>query len=436
MEFLDKSNSLHEPALPEHDEQPNSANTAETEKNISEIQHTPEPHNEESTSTTTDVQDTFVSELPLPLYNQIQHSSYFKKFEKLDDHSFDEYPTHVHLDTTTEYVTNPNLYVGALFTGDQVAAILAEAERAQTASYVQIFSSTTEFPTEDSSENTPSSFVDAISSQREVFDSEIGLNEDALDKGKNEHDKAEDNFGETEIDPVKAEARPDESYHEDKPDEADGKQQKAEEDNLQISQARNFLDEKNEALLEFLERHLKELISTTAKPHGEDVVSEVVKVDEETTELHQIIKKPGVDDATNGTTIELKKIEVTNVESNHLESRSFVENNEPVDPLRTLVEAVELTAEITKTADNFQSFMDPNDSIHLAANQIIEDNDDFELANSVDELKVDEVPSVWLSAASYIYIAAAILAIVLIVLLGVVSYLRFRQFKRNLLFSC
>ncbi|KAJ6637919.1 Dual specificity protein phosphatase 23, partial [Pseudolycoriella hygida] len=131
----------------------------------------------------------------------------------------------------------------------------------------------------------------------------------------------------------------------------------------------------------------KEISTSTVKPAKEDVVSEVVKVDEETTEQHQVIKKPGV--ALNKV-IELKPIHLTNVEANDLptertvryESRSLSENDEPVDPLRTLVEGVELTAEVTKTIDNFRGLSDKNDPIHYAANQIVEIKDTMELGKN------------------------------------------------------
>lgn len=179
--------------------------------------------------------------------------------------------------------------------------------------------------------------------------------------------------------------------------------------------------------------------TTSASTDGEDVVSEVVKVDEETTELHQVIKKPGVDGTTDDN--QLKSIKVTNIESNDLQSlktiefegRSFIDNDEPVDPLRTLVEGVELTADITKTVDNFQSFSHPNDSIQLAANQVIETGGDVVLVESEDFLtSVKE--SAW-CVTNLIYGAAGFLTFGLILLL-IVSYLRLRQFKRNVLFTC
>lgn len=187
---------------------------------------------------------------------------------------------------------------------------------------------------------------------------------------------------------------------------------------------------------------IEDIGSTTANSDGEDVVSEVVKVDEATTEQHQIIKKPGVDDNLNDD-VEIEPIKVTNVDSNDLvaakktifESRSFSDSEDPVDPLRTLVEGVELTAEITKAMDNFQSPNDPNDSIHYAANQVVENKDDMALVKNVEELNSGE-GSLWETTARYAYIAGGVLSTGLIVFVGVVSLLRFRQFKRNILFSC
>lgn len=188
---------------------------------------------------------------------------------------------------------------------------------------------------------------------------------------------------------------------------------------------------------------VEETGSTTTRPDGEDVVSEVVKADEETTEQHQIIKKPGVDDAISNGDVEIKSIMVTNVETNDLvatktanfESRSFSDDDEPVDPLRTLVEGVQLTAEITKTIERFPILNDSNDSIHFAANQVIENKDDMALVKVNEELNSTE-ESVWCATARYIYISAGVLSIGLIVLLCIVSFLRFRQFKRNIFFSC
>lgn len=182
---------------------------------------------------------------------------------------------------------------------------------------------------------------------------------------------------------------------------------------------------------------------TTTKPNEEDVVSEVVKVDEETTEEHhQIIKKPGVNDSDNDD-VEIKPIKVTNDVSNELlgtkmvsfQSRSFSDNDEPDDPLRTLVEGVELTAEVTKTVDHFQSVNDQNSAIHYAANQVVETEDDMGLVNSVEELNSSE-SSEWCTTAKFIFIGGGVLSIGLIVLLGVLAVVRFRQFKRNILFSC
>lgn len=194
---------------------------------------------------------------------------------------------------------------------------------------------------------------------------------------------------------------------------------------------------------ETLVNFIVEVSSTTTKPVREDVVSEVVKVDEETTELHQIIKKPGVD-GTISVEAEIKTTKVTTIESNNLvatkttnfESRSFSDNDDTVvDPLRTLVEGVELTAEITKTVDNFQSLIEPNDSIPFAANQVVENPDDMALVKNDSELNSTS-GSVWCATAIYLYTAGGILLILLIVLLGIFSYLRFRQFKRNILFTC
>lgn len=199
-----------------------------------------------------------------------------------------------------------------------------------------------------------------------------------------------------------------------------------------------ILDGTVKELGKYIKNLVEEIDSMTTNSDGEDVVSEVVKVDEATTEQHQIIKKPGVDDD-----VEIKPIKVTNVDSNDLlaakttifESRSFSDNEEPVDPLRTLVEGVELTAEITKAIDNFQSLIDPNDSIHYAANQVVENKDGMALVKNDEELNSGE-GSLWEATARYMYIAVGALSIGLIVLVGVVSVFRFRQFKRNILFSC
>ncbi|XP_037030328.1 uncharacterized protein LOC119070119 [Bradysia coprophila] len=496
VETLQKSALLDADLLSQHGQPSNSANIEQTEsisENVSDvpdkIPETPHIPNGESTSPSAGTDNTFAPEssLSMGVESNLQpiqddkSSSVIGTFEKLVDQSFDDYPIYVHLDTTTEYVTNPNLYIGASFSGAQVAAIMAEAERARTASNVQILSSknAAEFSTEESFADTPGSFIDAFPSQGEVKTS-FDL-EDKLDERDDTSDGVEDKRDEAEDRPDGAEDRSDGA--EDKPDgtddrldgvddsrqdakasleEAKDRLEKAE-DRLEeaedqpeedknyrweMLQARNAVEvakaEVNKAvhIVKLIEWRFKDIGHTTTKPHGEDVVSEVVKADEETTEQHQIIKKPGVDDATNGTIV--TKINVTIVESKHLvpsgttnfESRSFGDNDEPVDPLRTLVEAVELTADITKSVDNFQSFIDPNDSIHLAANQVIENKDDMELVESAEKLKVAEASSVWPGAATYIYFAGAVLSIGLIVLLGIVSYLRFRQFKRNLLFSC
>lgn len=204
-----------------------------------------------------------------------------------------------------------------------------------------------------------------------------------------------------------------------------------------------IFDDTVKELDKYINNIVEEIGSTTTNSDGEDVVSEVVKVDEATTEQHQIIKKPGVDDDNVNDDVEIKPIKVTNVDSNDLltakttifESRSFSDNEEPVDPLRTLVEGVELTAEITRAIDNFQSLIDPNDSIHYAANQVVENKDGMALVKNDEELNSGE-GSLWEATARYMYIAVGALSIGLIVLLGVVSVLRFRQFKRNILFSC
>lgn len=186
---------------------------------------------------------------------------------------------------------------------------------------------------------------------------------------------------------------------------------------------------------------IEEIGSTTPKPEEEDVVSQVVKVNEETTEQHQIIKKPGVDDVViDDSVVEIKPIKVTNVETNDLateipQGRSFSDNDDPVDPLQTLVEGVQLTAEITKAIDSFQSFNDPNDSIHFAANQVIKNQDDMEVVSNVEELNSAD-DTVWSATAKYVYIGGGILLIGLIVMLVIVSFVRFRQFKRNILFTC
>lgn len=190
---------------------------------------------------------------------------------------------------------------------------------------------------------------------------------------------------------------------------------------------------------------IEEIRSTTTNSDEEDVVSEVVKVDEATTEQHQIIKKPGVND-TSIDDVEINPIKGISVASNDLlaaaatifESRSFSDNDEQVDPLRILVEGVELTADLTKAVDNFQSLMDANDALHYAANQIVESKDDMAVVTNTGELNSDDDDdgSLWGASARYVYIAVGALSIGLIVLLGVVSVLRFRQFKRNILFSC